>query len=76
MRKYKIGDKVIIEERDGYGYGIIKDLREHNHVFTIIGFFCDKYYDMKENNGAWQDCHIIKLMDSDNIDSRFEILDL
>jgi hypothetical protein len=75
MRKYKIGDKVIIEERRGYGRGIINDLRKHNHVFTIVGFFSDKYYDMAENKGCWQDLHITGLA-SDDIDSRFEILDL
>lgn len=75
MRKYKIGDKVIMEERSHYEYSTIQNMRKHNHVFTIIGFCCDKYYDMKESPGAWQDCHIIKQYD-DEIDSRFEILDL
>ena len=75
MRKYKIGDQVIMEEKEHYSSNLKRTLKEHNYVFTIIGFFSDRYYDMKENNGAWQDCHITGIYD-EKIDSRFEILDL
>jgi len=34
MRKYKIGDKVIMEERDHYDNSTIQNMRKHNHIFT------------------------------------------
>ena len=75
MRKYKPGDKVIMIEKSHYENSTIQNMRKHNHVFTIKSFFSDKYYDMIESPGAWQDIHIKELYDNE-IDSRFEILDL
>jgi len=81
MRKYKVGQKVkMIKETDkeyrfSYSSKTIENLRKHNYIFTIKGLFSDKYYDMAEDNGAWQDIHIKGLF-HENIDSRFEILDL
>lgn len=75
MRKYKIGDTVKMKHQVSYGVELRTALEKHNYVFTIIGFFSDRYYDMREHNGAFQDCHIIEIADN-NVDSRFEILDL
>lgn len=75
MRKYQVGDRVVIEYRDSYGIDIKNDLKKHNNVFTITGFYSIIYYNMKENKGVWQDCHIVGIADND-INSRWEILDL
>jgi len=75
MRKYKVGDKVIMDEKEHYSSKLKQTLRDNNHVFTIIGYFQGIYYDMEESKGAWQDCHITGLY-KEEVDSRFDILDL
>ena len=81
MRKYKVGQKVRMiapnepEYKFCYDPKLRKKLKEHDYVFTIIGLFMDKYYDMKEDPGAFQDIHIKEVYD-DIITSRFEILDI